>query len=338
MPARFLYPLLLLSLLLAVPPGVQAAPSVVASIKPVHSLVSMVTAGVAEPELLVTGGSSPHGYSLRPSKAATLQRADLLFWVGDDLEGFLPRIIASLDAGTRVVRLLDTPGLDPLAVRSGGHWPGHDHGHDHDHGNDHGQADDAAGRHRADHDVDHGGGEGRGHEHGHSHDPHVWLDPQRAGVLVHAIAEVLAEVDPEHGQRYRRNAAAAEARLAALGGDLDARLAPVRERPYVVFHDAYQYFERRFGLSPAGAITLNPQRAPGAARLREIRATIRETGAHCVFSEPQFESRVVRAVVEDTGARRGVLDPLGAALEPGAGLYPQLLERLAGSLVECLRG
>ena len=300
--------LMLLAVLLW-PSGVLSQPRVVASIVPVHALVAAVMRETGEPELLLRGGASPHDHALRPSDLRTLGEADVLFWIGPTLERFLVRPLET--AGTlRSVVLLDLPGLDPLPLREGGLWEHEPH--------------DAAHREEA-----HDGGD---------RDPHVWLDPRRAAHLGHQIAAELGRIDPANAAVYRRNAATLDTRLQALESELAAVLAPVREVPYVVFHDAYQYFERRFATRAAGSLTVSPERSPGARRVSEIRALIRERGARCVFREPQFRPALVETLTAGTGARQGVLDPLGVELRPGPEAYFRLLRGLAAALRDCLAG
>ncbi|ESR22584.1 zinc ABC transporter substrate-binding protein ZnuA [Lutibaculum baratangense] len=316
-----------------------AAPSVVASVAPVHSLVTAVMEGIGEPTLLVKGAASPHTYSMRPSDATALSEADVVFWVDEDLEAFLQHPLKTLGSEAESVSLIDAPGVvihtyrDSGEVGDGG-AEAHDHGHDHDH-------DHAEGPH-ADHDDAHDDGhahrdDGRGHTHAAGEpDAHVWLDPQNGVAMLDAISGALSSVDPENAGRYRENAEAAKARLRELDREIAETLEPVKDRPFVVFHDAFQYFQRHYGLNIAGIVTVSPERAPGAARLREIQARITETSAVCVFAEPQFEPSVVQVVMEGTPARSGVLDPVGADLEPGADLYAGLLRNVAQQLVDCL--
>nr|WP_323015355.1 zinc ABC transporter substrate-binding protein [Devosia sp.] len=287
-----------------------AAPRVVASIKPVHALVSSVMAGVGEPALIVKGAASPHTYSLRPSDAAALESADIVFWTGHGLELFLANALDTLAPQAEVVELAETPGIELLPLREGGAFEPHSHGeedHDHDHGHE--------------------------HEEG---DMHFWLDPRNAALMVSEIAAVLAEADPENADAYAANAEAERSRLEALEAELRQTLAPLAGKPFLVFHDAYQYFEHRFGLDVAGTVTVSPDAMPGAARIDELRAKVRELGATCVFAEPNFEPAIIRTITEGTSARAGTLDPEGSALAEGPDLYPNLLRGLAAGLVECL--
>lgn len=296
-----------------------AAPAVVVTIKPVHALVAAVMAGTgAEPKLLVSGRASEHDFALKPSDARAIAKADVVFRVSDQLEGFMRRPLA---AAPRVldVELIDTPGLVKLAPREGGVWEAHVHG-------------------------DHDGHDDEGHDHeGHDHEggvePHIWLDPRNARTMTARIAEVLISRDGANAATYRANAAKLDAGLAALDAGLAQQLAPLAGKPFIVFHDAYQYFEHRYGLTAVGSITVSPERKPSAQRIQAVRDKIRETGARCVFAEPQFDSALVATLTEGTGARAGSLDPTGADGVPaGPDAYAQVLRRLAENLGACLGG
>jgi zinc transport system substrate-binding protein len=289
---------------------------VVASVKPIHSLVAGVMQGVAEPGLLVKGAASPHSFNLRPSDARALNQADLVFWVGEDLETFLTKPIESLAGKAEPVALMEEAGLTLLPTREGGAWEKHeDHGHD---------------------DHAHEAGHGDEDEHG-THDAHVWLDVDNARKMVATIAGKLSEHDSANAARYQANAASLTERLTALDAELKATLTPVKDRPFVVFHDAYHYLEDRYGLNAVGAITVSPDQRPSAQRLSQLRSKISSLDAACVFAEPQFEPTLVATVVEKTAARRGTLDPLGAALDDGPELYFTLMRGMAASLVSCLK-
>jgi zinc transport system substrate-binding protein len=310
-----------LALYLAVSPAV-AAPKVIASVVPVHGIVSAVMGEVGQPELLLSGSMSEHRATYTPQQIADLGKADLVFIVGQGLEAKLSQMSGSEAVnGKRFVELSTAPGIATHPIREGGAWEAHDHDHGHDH----------------DHDHDHG--------HGHdeqegvlSFDPHVWLDPENAKAMAAAVAAELTKADPANAAAYTANAEAFARSLDALSGQIAAELAPVKAVPYVVFHDAYQYFEERFGLSAAGSIADVSAKAPSAKRLREVRSKIAEVKAACVFREPQYDGKVVQTVIEGTGAREGVLDPLGAAITPGAGAYQQLLRQLSSDLKACLAG
>lgn len=304
---------------------------VVATIKPVHALAAAVMGEVAAPELLVRGGGSPHAYALKPSDARALQEARVVIRVGETLEAFLTRAIASLATKATVVSLAGTPGLTLYTARAGGLWETHGHA-GHEHHEAHESGDGHAGHAHDEHTHEDSHEE---HMHG-DYDPHIWLDPENAGLMAAHLADVLGRAYPEHARAFRANARALGQRLDKLDAELRAVTAPLEDEPFILFHDAYRYFEERYGLDAAGAITLSPERPPGARRLSEIRARIRKLGATCVFAEPQFEPELVNTLIEGTQARRGTLDPLGARLEPGPELYVTLMRNLAAGFATCL--
>lgn len=341
-----------------------SALEVASSIRPVHSLTAAVMKGVGTPTLLHTDKGSPHNAALRPSQARALQNADVVFWVGPQIESFLTRPIKTVSANAQVVSLLEIDGIKTLEVRGehdhdhAGHDDhadhaahsdsGHDdHGHDdHDHGKKAKKtaAKDNGHDHGHDHDDhDHGKKEAAaGHEgHGHAEgdvDAHIWLDPHNAEAAVKAIAAVLSKADAANAAAYQANAAAYIERLEAMEEALKAKLAPAAGKPFIVFHDAYQYFEKHFGLQAPEAIAVNPEVPPSAERLREIKNEIAADGITCVFAEPQFSPRVIKVVVEGTGAKASVIDPIGNELEPGADLYLELMTNLGTELADCLAG
>ena len=289
------------------PSAAQEAPRVVASIPPVHSLVAGVMDGIGTPELLVPATASAHTYTLRPSDARQLSQADVIFWIGPVYESFLAKPLASLAPRARIVRLMDAPGIVVLRGRSGGAWE-EDHAHE---------------RHaRAASDAE--------------VDGHLFLDPGNAKAIARAAADALAAQDPANAVRYRTNAEAVQTRLDALDAELRKILEPVRGRPFVVFHDAYQYFDQRYGLNAVGSVTISPERQPGAQRLQRLRRKIAVLKAVCVFTEPQFEPALVETIVQGSKAKTGVLDPLGADIPPGQDAYFELLRGLARSLTGCL--
>lgn len=297
---------------------------VTATIKPIHALVAQVMEGVGTPDLLVKGAASPHTYALKPSDARALNNADVFFRVSETVEPFTRKIASALPASVRTVTLAEAPGIELLAVRTGETFEKHDHedghgdaGHDH-----HGHAHDHAA-----HDHDHA------HE---THDGHVWLDPENARKMIAEIARVLSEASPADAEKFNANAARADAALVELQTEIARDLEPVKEKPFVVFHDAFQYFEHRFGLSAVGSITVSPDAQPSAKRLTEIRRKLASLSAACVFSEPQFQAKLVAAVTEGISARAGTLDPEGALVEPGPAAYATLLRNLASGLTSCL--
>jgi zinc transport system substrate-binding protein len=297
------------ALALISPAASGAAPRVAVSLKPLHSLVAAVMEGAGSPELILHGAGSPHTYSLRPSEARLLENADVVFWVGGALETFLEKPLEALGSRARIVTLLGVPGVALLPARSGGGW---------------------------DEEPRHGGVGEAAPEEG-STDGHLWLDPENAKAIARAAADVLGQVDPANRGRYTANAAGLAARIDSLDAELAAGLALVRGVPYVVFHDAYQYFERHYALRAVGSIAVSPERTPGARRVREIREKIRGLGARCVFGEPQFPPALLATLIEGTEARTGELDPLGAGIPAGPDAWFALMRSLGGALASCLR-
>lgn len=291
-----------------------AAPKVVTSILAVHSLASSVMTGVGTPDLLISGDTSPHRFALRPSQRKALAEADLIFWVGENIEGSLAKVISLSRA--RGVALMRAPDVIRLKARSGGVWGEGDHGHDHGHG--HGHKDD----HSKKEDVE--------------IDAHIWLDPANARAIVKTMVAELCKVDPANQARYKTNGEAALARLNRLEKELGAKLAPVRKRPYIVFHDAFQYFERRFGMAAAGSLLVHTGHAPSAKRMFQIRKKILARNVKCVFREPQFDAKLADSVVRGTPARIATLDPVGSGLKSGPGAYDALIRNIATSMIGCL--
>lgn len=330
-----LSPVALLPMLLAAPAPAATAPVVVVTSKPVHSLVASVMAGVGTPSLLVEGNASPHTYQLRPSQARELQRAELFVRVGGSVEPFSNDLIRVLPARAKVLTLDDAAGVATLALRTGAAFAPagetHQHYHDADEAREHDDPE-----HEHEHEHDHVLG-----EHAHAlqdgaRDGHIWLDPANAKAIVADVAAVLADIDAANADRYRANAGELEQRLDRLAHELANELAPVKAKPFVVLHDATQYFERSFALTAVGAIQLSPAIQPGAKRLAAVRARIRELGAVCVFSEPWSRSHIVETAVEGTGAKTGTIDPEAIALAPGPDLYFTLMHELASSMRRCL--
>ena len=280
------------------------APLVVVSVAPLHALTSEVMQGVGAPLLLVPAGASAHDFSLRPAGARMLARADLVVWIGGEFERFLRKPLSAVARG-RTLSLLDK--VDGLPARDGGVWAG---AHSHE-----------------------------GHGHGadeHEIDPHFWLDPENAKQAAQIIAVALAEIDPSNGQNYQRNAGSLQRSIDRASLQVVEILAPIQTTPYIVFHDAYQYFEAHFGTNAVGSVVLDPEHPPGARRLHEVRQKIKKSGAKCVFYEPQFKPKLVETIIRNTSAKSAVLDPLGAEIPPGVGAYQKLLLRLAGQLKDCL--
>lgn len=289
-----------LFLIIATASPAVAKINVVTTIKPIHSLVAGVMRGTGSPELLLETGS-PHTYALKPSNASALQSADLVIWIGPKLETFLTGSLSSLSGKTR---LLTLEGVDELTL----HKVREDE-HEHGHGHEHGQV-----------------------------DPHIWLDPENAKTFITAIEAALASADPANKAVYSQNANTMIERLSKLARELETELTPLKDKPFLTFHDAYQYFEKRFHLNYAGSIAINPDRQPGARHLRNLKKTIRQKGITCIFREPQFKSKLVDLILEGTTARSASLDPVGASIKKGPEHYFSLLRKNARAFKSCLGG
>ncbi|MCY4140592.1 MAG: zinc ABC transporter substrate-binding protein [Rhodobacteraceae bacterium] len=307
-------------------------PNVAADIAPVHSLVARVMEGLGTPNLIIQAGASPHDYNLRPSEAAALQDADLVFWMGEDLTPWMEGAIETLADDAVVTALLEAEGTILFDFREGALFDAHvhkeegEHAHEEEHDHEeHAHEDEHDDRARDEH----------GHAHG-GHDSHAWLSPENASTWLNLIAAQLSSADPGNAGTYFANAAAARAELEVLVSEVHGILEPVREGRFIVFHDAYQYFEVSFGLQASGAISLGDASDPSPARIAEIQDLIRDEGIECVLAEPQFNRGLVLIVMDGTDANTGTLDPIGSNLEPGPALYPQLIRNLATTLAECL--
>jgi len=299
---------LALALVLAGAPAL-AQPRVTTSILPLQSLAAGVMAGIGEPAALVRSTGSPHSFALRPSDARTLNASTLVFWIGPEYETFLAKPVAALAGKAKSVTLIGAPGIKALPVREGGAWESHSHGHNHTHKPGAAEL-----------------------------DAHIFLDIDNATAIVRVMTATLREADPANAARYTANAETTLARLAALDGEMKTTLAPVSAVPFVVFHDGYQYVEKRYGLNAVGSVTVSPERLPGARRLGEVRRKIERLNAACVFAEPQFDNALVATVLEGTKARRGLLDYVGIDQPPGPDAYFGMMRGLARSLAGCLAG
>lgn len=303
-------------------PAQTYTPRVVVTIAPVHSLTASIMEGVGSPDLLIRGTFSEHTYAEKPSDARKINDADVLIRVASNLESFLN---SSWDHFAKVpytINLNTEPGMVLWPVRAGGNFQPHSHGEEEHASHNHSGNDDHSTEGHLDKES--------------LPDPHTWLDPANAAVMAERIAAKLVEANPSHADQYRRNLAALKSRLSALNDELRAELLPLHDKPYVVFHDAYQYFERRYGLSPVGSISLSSAQAPGARHMDELRQKIRGLKAVCVFTEPQFDPKLANALIEGSGARTAMLDGLGANLTAGPNLYFDLLRKLAQDLRSCV--
>ncbi|MGE0626516.1 MAG: zinc ABC transporter substrate-binding protein [Hyphomicrobiaceae bacterium] len=297
-----------------------AEPHVVVTSKPIHSIVASVLGDVAKPVLLIDeAGASPHTYALRPSDAAAVHSADVFFRVSPALEPFTIKLVRALPTSVKVVTLAEAPGLKLLLRRTGRTFQKDAHGHDVHVGKEfHGDRSDTHHHDRA------------------AVDPHVWLDPENTKAMTAAVLKSLMELVPERAEQLKANALAFSDRIDRLSAKLDGQLAGVRKRPFLAFHDAYQYFEQRFGLAAAGAVTLSPEAQPSARRLTELRRLVTSEGVVCVFTEPGLQHRVAASITEGSGVRIAQLDPEGALIAPGQGLYFELMARLADTFKSCL--
>jgi len=321
----------------------EAEPKVVTSIKPLHSLISYVMDGVGSPNLLVDGSSSPHTFQLKPSHATMLQEADVVFWIGEDLESFLETPLDSIAVNARKITLMDSDQIELLKFREKNVFEDHHDEHeghdDHDEHEGHDDHDEHEGHDDHDEHEEHADGhdEHEGHDdHGHHHgefDIHFWLDPEIAKSIVKIASLELSKVDPANQATYQTNASNAVSELDKLINDTRTKINS--DAKYIVFHDAYQYFEQRFGIEVIGALTVNPEVLPGAKQLAEIREVIEHEKVNCLFSEPQFNPSIANTIAQDTGIKAAVLDPLGAELEPGKELYFQLINDMASSFESC---
>ena len=310
-------------------------PNVAVDIAPIHSLVSRVMAGVGAPKLIIQPGASPHEYRLRPSEAKALQDAILVFWMGEGLTPWMENAVETLSQNAKVITLLEASETKLLKFREGALFEEHDHD-EHDKKDDHDDHDDHD--KKDDHD-DHDGHDDhdKKDDHGHgAHDPHAWLSIENAKTWLNLIAAELSLADPENAGTYFGNAAAGRSEIDDLITEINGILDPVRGKSFVVFHDAYQYFENSFNFSAAGAISLSDASDPSPSRVAEIHERVKNQNVSCVLAEPQFNPGIVDTVLAGTDAKTGVIDPLGFKLEPGPELYIQLIRKMAKTITDCL--
>ncbi|MDB9936615.1 zinc ABC transporter substrate-binding protein [Candidatus Pelagibacter sp.] len=301
----------------------KAELKVVTSIKPIHSLASYIMDGVSSPGLIVDGYNSPHSFQLKPSHAKMLEQADIIFWIGEDLENFLEKPLATIAKKAEKIELLEIKGIKKLKFRERNIFEEHE-GHA-DHG------DDAKKEEHDDHGHDAKKEEHDDHEgHGHGeYDPHIWLDPINAKVILNEITEHLIENDSKNAATYKSNLAKAISEIDKL--IIDVITETNTDLSYVVFHDAYQYYENRFNVNILGAMTVNPDVMPGAEQIHEIHEVIEHDNVSCILSEPQFNPDIIKSIAKDTSVKTGVLDPLGANLKPGKDLYFDLIRNMSAS-------
>ncbi len=306
-------------------PALADGLSVVTTIKPLHSIASAVMEGVGTPDILIDGASSPHGFSLKPSQASQLQKADAVFWIGPELTPSLAKPISSMAENAVVVEMMEVDGIEPLQFRDSAEFDTHEHDED-DEEHEPGATPDEQHSHATEDNHGHDSGE----------DPHIWLNPDNGIAIASAMAETLSSLDPANSQTYRANARHFAERIEAIEQKISGELAPLTDRKFIVFHDAFHHFEHHFGVEASGAITLSPETLSSADRIAAVRDRIRDLQVTCVFQEPQFDAKLVDVVIEGSIARKGTLDPLGTDLADGPDLYPDLLEALTNSLTGCL--
>lgn len=297
---------------LTLPLTVQSAPSVAVDIAPLHSLVSQVMQGVAEPDLLIPAEASPHEYTLRPSQARALSNADIVFWMGESFTPWLEKAIVNVADSAVNVEVLAVTGTTTYSFREGATFEEHEH-HDED-------------KHHDGHD-----------EHDHQGiDPHAWLDPENAKVWINKIQVILSEQDPANAKHYRRNAQKAKMQLDKLLTSTQAEITKLGDLKFIVFHDAYQYFERRFNIIATGAISLSDAQDPSPARIKEVSESVKRLGVRCVFTEPQFNAGMVKNVFEGTSVSTiAVMDPIGVSIPIGKNHYSLLIQQMLSSLQQC---
>ena len=317
--------------------ALKAEIKAVTSIKPIHSLVSYIMEGVGSPDLIVDGYNSPHGFSLKPSHAKMLQEADIVIYVGEGIEEFLEKPLKSLAQNAVKFELLKQSGMKKLKFRERNIFEGHDDHDDHGHGkkkkddhDDHDDHDHDKKAKKEDHD-DHGHDD---HGHGHGEfDPHIWLDPMNAKIIIKKVTNQLSKLDKDNSSTYKSNSKKALKEIDNLIKQVKSDIN--KDAKVVVFHDAYQYFEKRFDVNIIGALTVNTDVLPGAEQLAEIREVIEHEKVTCVLSEPQFNPDIVKTIANDTNINMGVLDPLGAKLDKGRTLYFNLISNISSSLKNC---
>ena len=306
---------LFFAILLIFTSPLRAEIKVVTTIKPLHSLIANVMEGVGEPSLIIEGSTSPHSFTLKPSHAKLLEEADIIFWVGEGIETFMERPLESIVKNAEVVEFMEIESINKLKFREESIFEDHD---DHD-GHD-------------EHDDEHEGHDDHGHAHG-EFDAHIWLDPMNAKEMVLEIAHELSHLDPANEDKYNVNAKATNLALDEMIDDISQNIN--KDAKFVVFHDAYQYFEERFGVRAAGALTLNTDVLPGAKQIDEIQDVIKDRGINCIFSEPQFNPKIISTIAQDTNIKTGVFDPLGANIDSDKSLYFKLINNLSEELKDC---
>lgn len=339
------------ALLFSAPSALAQEINVVTSIRPLQNIATTIGGEHINVTNLVPANGSPHDYALKPSDARALQDADLIFWIDEHLEAFLAKSIKTLPKNAQFITLGEQEGMlvyenrdlhlniddhDETHAHADEHKHDDEHEHDeaHEH-NDHAHKD--AHDHEKEHDGDdaHGHDSHEGHDHG-THDMHIWLDPENAKLMAQIFADKFAQTAPQHAETFQRNAAELIEKIDAAATEAEGKLTSVQSQKFVTFHDAFQYFEKRFGLKNAGVITLSPETKPGAKRLTELKEALQTNQIACVFTEPQFDGKLVRLAIEGTNVKTAEIDPLGFHITDGANYYPQLINSIADAVVGCL--
>lgn len=290
----------------------HGAPKVAVTIKPIHALVSGIMQGIGEPQLLLPDGASPHTFQLKPSTLKQLQQAELIIWVGPELELFMVKPLEQFHPRFGILTLMTVPHLQILNQRNEREWA-----HDHDHAKEH------------DHDDSH-----------HSHDgqdPHIWLSTDNAKIMVDNIAAILSQHDPDNAKRYQANAKNLKGKINAVKSTLTTQLSPVQAKPFMVYHDGYQYFEKEFHLDAVGTMMINPHLPLSAHGLNEIKQLIKDNHVKCVFRETEFNDTMTRQYLSGIGVNVEELDPLGARIPQGPEAYEKILIQLGDTLSSCLQ-
>ena len=296
---------------------------VVTTIQPINSLVSAVIGNTGKTISLIPAEISPHEYKLKPSDTKKMQEANIIFFVSNHLESGVTKVFKNLPKNIKIIDLLEETGIEHLAIRDNEAWERHDH-HGHEGHDDHNDHDKHAKKHD-DHD-----------DHQSKDDVHIWLSPDNAIKIVKKVNEELSLLFPDNASQYKENSNNIINKISDLKSELTKDLAPIKDKPYVVFHDAYQYFEKAFGLNAVGSVALEGDIASSPKQISFIKDKIKKLNASCVFQEPQFDSKLVKIVVEGTNAQIGTLDPLGVNISGKENFYIQLLKNMAKSLKECL--
>jgi zinc transport system substrate-binding protein len=292
---------------------------IITTIKPIDSLVSAVVGDTGKTISLISSETSPHEFRLKPSDARALQNGNIIFYISPHLETSIVKVFETLPKNIKIINLMEETGIEHLSIRDNEAWELHDHHDDekHDDHDKHAQKDE--------HD-----------DHKSKDDVHIWLDPENAIKIIKKVNTELSFFFPENAKIYDENATKIINKIKSLKKQLKKELLPIKEKPYIVFHDAYQYFEKTFGLNAVGSIALEDDIASSPKQISFIKNKIIKSKASCVFQEPQFDNKLVKTVIEGTQAKIGTLDPLGFGIKEKEDFYLQLLRNMSKNLKECL--